>query len=264
VSYPFVNEPARLRALHELKILDTPAEATFERLVQAATDLFDVPYALITFVDADRAWIKAGCGVDLCETKREHAISNYTILHDTAFVVPDTHLSEEFRDNIYVRGEPYVRFYAGAPLILAPKVRVGSLCVLDTKPRAFEAGQMQDLLGLAQIVVGELWLRQTLRNKGRANILLGGGALTGLNFLDIVQVSGVQVRAARALLGWTIVDLAKAAQVSINTIKRLEDRENENTQRATCNERIRLTFEAAGVVFFDRTGVALLPAGSAT
>jgi GAF domain-containing protein len=259
VPYPFVNEPARLQALHELKILDTPSEPAFDRLVQAAKNLFDVPYALITFVDADRAWIKTGWGVDFCEADRDHAICNYTILHDTVLVVPDTLRSKEFRGNPYVQGEPHLRFYAGAPLTLAPNVRVGALCLLDTKPRTFDAAQMQDLNGLARLVVDELWLRQTLRSKGGISRFMAEGDATGLSFSEASHLSGMQVRAARALLDWTIMDLAKAAQVSVNTIKRLEDRQSENSPRASCNERIRLTFEAAGVVFFDRTGVALLP-----
>lgn len=263
MPYPIVNEPARLQALHDLKILDTPPEVAFDRLAQAARDLFDVPYALVTFVDADRAWIKTGWAIEFCEAKREHAICSYTILHDTALVVPDTLQSQEFRDNPYVSGDPYLRFYAGAPLTIAPDIRVGALCLLDTKPRSLDANQIEDLQGLARIAVDELWLRQTLRNKGRSKMLLHRSTSNGLSFTNAIHISGAQVRAARALLDWTIVDLAKFAQVSVNTIKRLEDRETEKPQRASCNARIRLTFEKAGVTFFDETGVALLPAGEA-
>ena len=261
MAYPVVNEPIRLQALYELKILDTPSEAAFDRLAQAAKDIFDVPYALITFVDAERVWIKAGCGFDFCEARREHSICNYTVLHDTVLVIPDTLRSEELRDNPYVRGAPHLRFYAGAPLTIAPDIRVGALGLIDTKPRSFDAGQMQDLLGLARLVVDELWLRQTLLNKGRVSLFTGAKVSTELDFSNALHVSGVQVRAARAMLQWTIVDLAKAAQVSVNTIKRLEDRESENSLRATCNARIRSTLETAGILFFDETGVAASPSG---
>jgi len=259
LAYPIVNEPARLQALYDLKILDTPAEAAFDRLAQAARDLFDVPYALITFVDADRAWIKTGWGIDICEAERQNAICSYTILHDTVLVVPDTLQSQEFCGNPYVRGEPHLRFYAGAPLTVFPDIRVGALALLDTKPRTFDAAQTKDLLDLARLVVGELWLRHTLRNKGGASLFVEEGVPTGFDFSNAIHVSGAQVRGARAMLEWTIADLAKAAQVSVNTIKRLEDRHNKQPLRATCNERIRSTLEAAGALFFDETGVALLP-----
>lgn len=257
MTYPSVNEAIRLQALHELKILDTPGEPAFERLSQAARDMFDVPYALITFLDADRAYIKAGWGIDFCEAEREHAICNYTILHDTVFVVPDTHSSDEFRNNPYVRGEPYIRFYAGAPLTIAPGVRVGTICLIDTKPRVLNAKQVRDLIGLAQVTVGELWLRRALRSEGQALHPLRTSSTESLNFSADVCVSGPQTRAARALLGWTILDLAKAAEVSVNTVKRLEAATSQETQRPTCNLRIRATLERAGVFFLDNSGVSL-------
>ncbi|MCJ2079862.1 GAF domain-containing protein [Methylobacterium sp. J-090] len=257
MPYPVVNEPARLQALHDLQILDTPPEDAFHRLTQAAKDLFDVPYALITFVDEDRAWIKTGWPVDYCESKREHSLCNYTILHETVLVVSDTLKSEEFRANPYVCGEPHLRFYAGAPLTIAPGIRVGALCLLDTKPRSLSASQVEDLQGLAQVVVGELWLRRALGSASGVSVVMGKGGPTNLRFSVATHVSSVQIRAARALLDWTIVDLAKAAQVSINTIKRLEDSESEKTPRATCVAHIRSTLEEAGVRFFDQSGVAL-------
>ncbi|MDT0188618.1 GAF domain-containing protein, partial [Microbacterium sp. ARD31] len=128
---PRQHESRRLAALHRLQLLDTPPDPAFERIAQLAQTLFDVPIALISLLDEDRQWFKARCGLDVPGTPREQAFCNYTILHDSVFVVPDARSHADFALNPLVTGEPFIRFYAGAPLVVAPEIRLGSLCIID-------------------------------------------------------------------------------------------------------------------------------------
>ncbi|HEV2558226.1 MAG TPA: PAS domain S-box protein [Microvirga sp.] len=154
------NEIERLSALRMLQILDTPAEAHFDAVVDVARRTFGVPIALVSLVDADRQWFKARCGIDIEGTEREVAFCNYTILSDDLLVVEDATKDERFRDNPYVTGEAHIRFYAGAPLILEAGIRVGTLCVIDTEPRPFSEDHRATLRDLARVVVAHLQLHK--------------------------------------------------------------------------------------------------------
>src|SRR5262249_20602004 len=101
---PF-DEAERLAELHALEILDTPAEARFDRIVELAARVFRAPIAYIAMIDADRQWIKAGCGIDASESDRETSFCSHTILQDAPLVVTDTLLDARFRDNPLVVGE---------------------------------------------------------------------------------------------------------------------------------------------------------------
>ncbi|MCO4773501.1 MAG: GAF domain-containing protein [Deltaproteobacteria bacterium] len=150
------DEIERLRALESLNLLDTPPEERFDRTTRIASALFDAPIALISLIDSDRQWFKSSHGMEVQETPREVAFCAHTILDDQLMEVPDTLQDERFADNPAVAGEPRVRFYAGVPLKSPSGHRVGSLCVLDNRPRTLTDAQRQLLRDLGQLVEVEL------------------------------------------------------------------------------------------------------------
>jgi GAF domain-containing protein len=255
-----MNEGARLAALHRLQLLGTPSEPAFDRITQLAQTYFRVPIALVSLVDEEEQWFKAKCGVSIAGTPRDQAFCNYTILHDTVFVVPDAQANPTFAANPLVTGKPHIRFYAGAPLTIAPGIRLGSLCIIDTKPRAFEPADMQRLAGLAQIVIGELWLRDLFQSTDPQTVFEQEGLpMAPLAFEREPFLSGAQVRAARGLLDWSIAQLSSAAGVSANTIKRLEASSDQLTVRGSTVSAVRNAFEQHRVVFtgYDATSVGV-------
>ncbi|BDA87256.1 hypothetical protein Sa4125_47980 (plasmid) [Aureimonas sp. SA4125] len=156
MSSKSASEAERLQALYNLEILGTDPSPEFDRLCQMAQTVFGVPISLISLLDHDLQWFKAKCGLDIDGTTRDVAFCNKTILSDAVLVVPDALEDERFAGNPLVTGEPFIRFYAGAPLILSPGVRLGSVCVIDSKPRSITRREAEVLKQLAAAVVGEL------------------------------------------------------------------------------------------------------------
>ena len=150
------NEAERLEALRQLLCLDTPPEERFDRIVHYAASEFDVPIVLLSLVDKDRLWFKAKVGIDFCETSRDTSMCSHAILSDEPLVVPDTLKDPRFADNPLVTGEFGIRFYAGAPLQTAADIRIGTLCLIDTKPREFDAVDTAILKTLRTLIVSEL------------------------------------------------------------------------------------------------------------
>lgn len=150
------NEVERLTALRRLLCLDTPPEERFDRIVQYAATEFEIPIVLLSLIDHDRQWFKAKVGLDYCETSREVSLCSHAILDEAPMVIPDTHLDPRFVDNPLVTGEPKIRFYAGAPLETELGIRVGTLCLIDTKPRQFDAVDIAILKTLRTLIVSEL------------------------------------------------------------------------------------------------------------
>ncbi len=144
------NEPARLEKLRQYRILDTAAEKVFDDITRLAAEVCGAPISLITFIDAERQWIKAKVGIHVSETRREVAFCAHAILQPDLFVVPDATRDERFADNPLVTGEPRIRFYAGMPLVTADGHAVGSLCVIDRVPRELSEEQRAKLKVLAQ------------------------------------------------------------------------------------------------------------------
>ena len=154
-----LHEDQRLRALRELLILDTPPEARFDRITDFAAGEFDVPIALVSLVDEKRQWFKARTGIAACETARDISICGHAVMGVEVFVVEDAARDPRFADNPLVTGDPFIRFYAGAPLILPGGMAVGTLCVIDTEPRTFSRIDKAILSALRDVAVEEL-LRQ--------------------------------------------------------------------------------------------------------
>lgn len=154
------NESARLARLEALAVLDSDAEPLFDALARAASQIAEAPIALLTLVDARRQWFKAQVGLpDVGETPREFAFCAHTILEEGIFEVSDARADARFADNPLVWGELDVRFYAGAPIILADGLRMGSLCVIDHRPRTLTDRQHELLAGLAKVAAEALELR---------------------------------------------------------------------------------------------------------
>lgn len=150
------DEPARLGALRNLAVLDTPREERFDRITRLAQTIFNVPIALVSLVDENRQWFKSCQGLDATETPRGISFCGHAILVHDVFVIEDSALDARFADNPLVTGGPLIRFYAGAPLRLTSGHAAGTLCVISPKPRAFSAHDRQVLMELAAIVVREL------------------------------------------------------------------------------------------------------------
>ena len=144
-------EARRLAALQRLEILDTLPERDFDDLVLLATQVCGMPIALVSLVDADRQWFKARIGLTAQETPRDIAFCAQAI--DTpgqVFVVEDASTDARFADNPLVTGEPHVRFYAGAPIVDPEGQALGTVCVIDTKKRDFDATERRCLAALAR------------------------------------------------------------------------------------------------------------------
>ena len=129
------NEAARIQVLHGLDLLDSAPEERFDRLTRLAKRLFNVPIALVTLVDKDRQWFKSCVGLAATETPRDISFCGHAILNDGLLLVPDAREDVRFHDNPLVTGEPNIRFYAGYPLTVPNGNKMGTLCLLDTKPR---------------------------------------------------------------------------------------------------------------------------------
>lgn len=129
------SESRRLRDLYGYSILDTPPEPGFDRITQLAATIFAVPVSTLAFADSNRHWFKSHRGVAALEMSRFMSFCDETIRGDAVFVVPDAASDPRYRDAPFVAGPPQFRFYAGAPLVTPRGVRIGSLCILDTRPR---------------------------------------------------------------------------------------------------------------------------------
>lgn len=149
------DEDARLAELRSLNVLDTIAEERFDRLTRMAKRLFGVDVALVSLVDENRQWFKSCAGMELSETPRNISFCGHAILGDGAFVIPDALQDERFADNPLVAGPPHVRFYAGCPLRGPGGRKLGTLCIIDSKPRAFSDEDVEMLVDLALMVERE-------------------------------------------------------------------------------------------------------------
>lgn len=150
------DEPGRLAALRELGVLDTAAEARFERITKMVCRLLDVPIAAVSLVDEKRQWFKSMQGLDLHETSRGVGFCPHAIVGDETMIVSDAHADPRFADNPLVVNDPHIVFYAGQPLHAPDGSRVGTLCAIDRKVRSLTAEQRQLLKELAAMVEVEL------------------------------------------------------------------------------------------------------------
>lgn len=156
----YAEESARLKALKDYNILDTPAEQAYDDITALAAFICDVPIALISLVDADRQWFKSKVGLAASETTREVSFCAHAILEQGVMVIPDTRLDQRFFDNPLVTCAPDIRFYAGVPLLTPSGYPLGTLCVIDQQPKALSVSQCNTLESLARQVVSQMELRR--------------------------------------------------------------------------------------------------------
>ena len=138
-------EQTRLAALYRYNILDTAPEPQFDRLVALASRHFNMPLVSITFVDEHRQWFKACLGLEHAQEPRSESFCAVTIAREGVMVVPDLHLDPSLHSYPSVTASPYMRFYAGAPIITPEGDKLGTFCVLDQQPRTFGPQEIEDL-----------------------------------------------------------------------------------------------------------------------
>lgn len=162
------NESKRLKVLWQYDILDTVPEEVFDELAELASHICEAPIALITLVDEKRQWFKARVGTSVKETSRDISFCAHAILHDELFIVSDASKDPRFNKNPMVAGQPKIRFYAGAPLKSPDGYALGTLCVVDSKPRILRDEQKKSLRILAHHVETQLELRRHAKELAEA------------------------------------------------------------------------------------------------
>lgn len=158
ISASSAHETLRLAKLQDYNILDTPSESAYDDIAKLAAHICQTPVALVSLVDAKRQWFKSSVGLDESETPRNVAFCSHTVQRKAVMVVEDTCQSLLFKDNPLVLGPPNIRFYAGAPLITPDGYAMGSLCVIDYKPRTLSTEQLEGLKRLSRQVVAQMEL----------------------------------------------------------------------------------------------------------
>ena len=150
------NEKKRLEALESLNILDTTPEERFDRFTRLAKKIFDTPIALVSLIDQKRQWFKSSFGLAVLETSKDISFCGHAILNDDIFIVNDTFEDDRFKDNPLVLENPHIRFYAGVPLFYNKDIKLGTLCIIDTKPRNLTKEDLEPLLDLAILAQQEI------------------------------------------------------------------------------------------------------------
>ena len=178
------QEADRAAAVRAYDILDTPREQDFDDLAKLASELLEMPISLVTFLVSDRQWFKASVGVGITETPRDISFCTHALEQSGGvFVVNDATQDPRFRDNPLVTSEPNLRFYAGALLETNDGLPLGTLCVLDHKPREFTKRDEFILQTLARQVMAQIDLRRALREKNqideRLNLALDASGFIG-------------------------------------------------------------------------------------
>ena len=175
LQYPLaVDEKYRIAKLREYDVLNNDHDPAFARLTDLVKLFFNIPIVTITFMDEDTQYLRAVHGLGgICTTTREVAICNYTVLSNTVFVIPDLTEDERFVNNPLVTEAPFLRFYAGAPIIIRDgntTYRLGSLCLIDTKPNFdFDDKKAEQLAQFAEIVADTLRLQEKQRQAKHDN-----------------------------------------------------------------------------------------------
>ena len=154
------NEGPRIKALDDLRVLDTEAEAAYDDIAALAAQICGTPVALVSFVDRERQWNKATVGLTISDTARAHSFCAHAIeVSDALLVIEDATLDVRFAGNPLVTADPHLRFYAGAPIVTAAGTALGTVCVIDTRPRQISDAQRDALAMLARQAASLLALR---------------------------------------------------------------------------------------------------------
>jgi two-component system cell cycle sensor histidine kinase/response regulator CckA len=196
------DERARLQSLHKYDVLDTPPELAFDDLTLLAAQICGVPTAMVSLVDEHRQWFKSKVGLELAETPRDAAFCAHTILKPNEVLeVKDASADPRFADSSLVSEAPHFRFYAGAPLVTPEGHALGSLCVMDTRPRELTPDQLEALRALSRRVVAQLELRRQARElalqQGKTNQMLALAEKSGRALLSVLEDEKLATRNLR-------------------------------------------------------------------
>ena len=196
------TEATRLQILRDYSILDTPLEAEFDDFTRLAAQICGTPIALISLIDEERQWFKSRLGLDAAETCRDVAFCAHALHHTEVFMVPDARTDPRFWDNPLVTGEPFIRFYAGAPLLTAGGHALGTLCVIDPEPHTLTNAQQSALQALARQVIARLELRRGIAERARAEQNLRHSEALKAAILDSALDAIVTINADGRVLEW--------------------------------------------------------------
>jgi two-component sensor histidine kinase len=282
-------EECRLAALRSYGILDTPREADFDEIVKVASAICGTPISVINLIDQGRQWFKAEVGLGVRETPIDNSICAHAILQPDLFIVPDTTLDHRFCDNTLVIGDPHLRFYAGALLETPEGFPLGTVCVLDYKPRELDqtqqaflrlmANQVMKLLELRRVAAAERGSRlQAEAMVQEKETLMREGNHRLMNSLQLVQsMLALQSRSASSEEAKEQLDMAGNRVLAIATVHRqlhlsgsMEEVEIGDFLRRLCESlkhtapaqitAIKLTAEAARLPSDMASGIGLLVA----
>jgi two-component sensor histidine kinase len=282
-------EEYRLAALRSYGILDTPREADFDEVVKVASAVCGTPISVINLIDQGRQWFKAEVGLGVRETPIDSSICAHAILQPDLFIVPDTRLDNRFCDNALVVGDPHLRFYAGALLETPEGFPLGTVCVLDYKPRELDetqqaflrlmANQVMKLLELRRVAAAERGSRlQAEAMVQEKETLMREGNHRLMNSLQLVQsMLALQSRSASSDEAKKQLDMAGNRVLAIATVHRqlhlsgsMEEVEIDDFLRRLCESlkhtapaqiaAIKLTAEAARLPSDMASGIGLLVA----
>jgi sigma-B regulation protein RsbU (phosphoserine phosphatase) len=159
------SEAERIESLHSLNILGSPAEERFDRITRLATEFFQVPMAYVALIDSDRQWFKSSWGLSPLNVDRNLSLCQYTIHRGTPLVIPDAREHPIASTHPMVVGDPFLRFYAGVPLSGPRGHKIGTFCLLDTKPREFSEEQLKQLQSFAAVVEREVNLSDVIQTQ---------------------------------------------------------------------------------------------------
>lgn len=154
------DEAGRLSAVARYEIMDTPSEPQFDHIVSLLKTIFKAPIALISVIDDRRQWYKACEGLGVGEIPRDMAFCNYTIQSADILAIEDTTLDPRFASHPLVVGEPHLRSYLGIPLTSPDGYNIGTICIVDTRPRTFGADEYETLRQFAAVAISQFELRQ--------------------------------------------------------------------------------------------------------
>jgi diguanylate cyclase (GGDEF)-like protein len=142
--------------LKKSNLLDTPIQDSFERITRLTKRIFNVPIVAFTLVDADRQWFKSTQGLNICETARDVSFCAHALNQEGMMIVNNALLDERFIDNPLVLTDPFIRFYAGYPVYSEDRVKIGTICIIDTIPKNLSEADLEPLKDMAALLEVEL------------------------------------------------------------------------------------------------------------
>lgn len=188
------DEDLRCAVLPGYGLLGSPPERAYDAITAAVAELLEVPTCLITVVGERSQWFKSRYGLGIEATSREASFCTHTIIADEPLVVPDALTDLRFRDNPLVLGSPYIRFYAGAPIITADGAHLGALCVIDRKPRS--SIDLKLLTGMARVVAAMFDQRLDQQRVAGSRMERHSAYAAALGFSQLVKQLNIQFEVA--------------------------------------------------------------------